>query len=103
MGGLGLWGSWGRVVGSAVAALGPHGSSAVEFTPAQEGRKLALTGVGVASLAPGPHAPHPVRVQEPGLGSNYSGSPRGPGLCSQPGSVYVLCLADGALWPGQRG
>lgn len=50
-------------------------------------------GVGDDSLAPGPHAPHPVRVQEPGLGSDHSGSPEGPGLCSQPGSVCCARLA----------
>ena len=61
-----------------------HGSSGGESAPAQEGRKFALIGVGMAAWPPGPHAPHPGRVQEPGLGVQPRGWVWGgclPGLC----------------------
>lgn len=77
---------WGGVSGGPGGGWWPvrwlpwgHGSSGGESAPSQEGRKFALIGVGMAAWPPGPHAPHPGRVQEPGLGSDHSGSRWGPG------------------------
>ena len=80
-------------MGSAVAALGPHGSSAVEVTSAQEGRKLAL-GWGMTAWPRGPMLPTLSVCRSQGWAAIIQGPRRGLGS--------AVSLAVSAV-PGWRG